>query len=129
MMKSDRFKAAAENKDFEAASGLFAEDVTFRSPFVHTPYEGIDTLRFILGNVAEVLENFNYIGQTETDDQAVLMFEANVGDRDVQGVDIFRFDAEGRITEMTVMIRPMSGLQAVAEQMGKRLEALGVSPG
>ena len=96
---------------------------------MHTPYEGIDTLRFILGNVAEVLENFNYIGQTETDDQAVLMFEANVGDRDVQGVDIFRFDAEGRITEMTVMIRPMSGLQAVAEQMGKRLEALGVSPG
>ncbi len=57
------------------------------------------------------------------------MFEANVGDRELQGVDILRFNDEGRISEMTVMVRPMSGLQAVAEQMGKRLEALGVSPG
>lgn len=128
-MKSDRFKAAAENKDFEAASELFAEDVTFRSPFVHTPYQGLDAIKFILGNVAEVFENFKYIGQTETGDEAVLMFEANVGDRELQGVDIFRFDSEGKIFEMTVMVRPMTGLLAVSEQMGKRLEALGVSPG
>jgi SnoaL-like domain len=128
-MKSDGFKAAAETKDFDAAADLFAEDVTFRSPFVHTLYEGLDAIKFILGNVVEVFENFRYIGQTETDDQAVLMFEANVGDRDLQGVDIFKFNAEGKISEMTVMVRPMSGLQALSEQMGKRLEAMGVAPG
>lgn len=128
-MKSDAFKAAAEKKDFEAASELFAEDVTFRSPFVHTPYEGLDAIKFILGNVVEVFENFGYIGHTETDDLAVLMFKANVGDRELQGVDILTYNSEGKIAEMTVMVRPMTGLQAVADQMGKRLEALGISPG
>jgi hypothetical protein len=127
-MKSDAFRAAAEAKDFEAAEGLFREDVVFRSPFVFRPYEGLDALRFILTNVAEIFENFRYIGQTETDDFAVLMFEASVGDRQLQGVDIFRFDENGLIGEMTVMVRPMSGLQAVSDQMKLRLEALGVEP-
>jgi hypothetical protein len=127
-MKSDAFRAAAEAKDFEAAEGLFSEGVVFRSPFVFRPYEGLDALRFILTNVAEIFENFRYVGQTETGDFAVLMFEANVGDKELQGVDIFRFDEEGLISEMTVMVRPMSGLQAVSDEMGKRLEALGVEP-
>lgn len=127
-MKSDAFRAAAEAKDFATAEGLFAEDVVFRSPFVFTPYPGIDALRFILTNVAKVFEDFRYVGQTETGDFAVLMFEARVGEKELQGVDIFRFDADGLISEMTVMIRPMSGLQAVAAEMGKRLDALGVEP-
>ena len=127
-MKSDAFRAAAEAKDFEAAEGLFSEQIVFRSPFVFRPYEGLDALRFILTNVAEIFENFTYVGQTETDDFAVLMFEADVGDRQLQGVDIFRFDQDGLIAEMTVMVRPMSGLQAVSDEMKKRLEGLGVEP-
>ncbi len=127
-MKSDAFRAAAEAKDFEAAEGLFVEDVLFRSPFVFRPYEGLDALRFILTNVAEIFENFTYVGQTETDDFAVLMFEANVGEKQLQGVDIFRFGPDGLINEMTVMVRPMSGLQAVSDEMKKRLEGLGVEP-
>jgi hypothetical protein len=127
-MKSDAFRAAAEAKDFESAEGLFREDVVFRSPFVFRPYDGLDALRFILTNVAEVFEDFRYVDQTETGDFAVLMFEARVGDKELQGVDIFNFDAEGLISEMTVMVRPMSGLQAISDQMKKRLEALGVEP-
>jgi hypothetical protein len=127
-MKSDAFRAAAEAKDFEAAEGLFREDVVFRSPFVYRPYPGLDALRFILTNVAEIFEDFVYVEHVETGDTAVLMFGAKVGDRELQGVDILKFDEEGLISEMTVMVRPMSGLQAVAGEMGKRLEALGVEP-
>jgi len=53
----------------------------------------------------------------------VLMFEARVGERDVQGVDILRYDGEGKIREMVVMIRPMSGVNALAEAMQRQLEA------
>lgn len=127
-MKSDAFRAAAEAKDFEAARDLFAEDVTFRSPFVFTPYEGIDALAFILANVIEIFEDFVYVEHVEAANTAVLMFEARVGDRQLQGVDILKFDEAGLIVEMTVMVRPMSGLQAVAAEMGKRLEALGIEP-
>ncbi len=122
-MKSDGFRAAAESKDFESGLDLFTEDVVFRSPFVHKPYEGVEALGFLLSHVVEVLENFRYIAHVETDDVAVLMFEANVGDRDVQGVDILRFNQEDKICEMTVMIRPASGLEAVGREMGRRIEA------
>ena len=35
-------------------------------------------------------------------------------------------DAHGRIAELIVMIRPASGLMAVAERMGPALESAGV---
>ena len=125
-MKSDGFKAAAEAKDFEAGRHLFTDDVTFRSPFVHTPYQGIDALGFLLGTVVQVFENFRYLSQVETGDTAVLMFEATVNEKQLQGVDILQFDDEGKITEMAVMVRPMTGLTALGEEMGRRIEASGV---
>jgi hypothetical protein len=125
-MKSDAFRAAAEAKDFSAAESLFSPDVVFNSPFAFKPYQGLDALKVLLGNVAEVLEDFRYIAHTETGDTAVLVFEAATGDRLLQGVDVLRFGEEGRIVEMSVMIRPMSGLQAVGEQMSRRMEAAGI---
>jgi len=123
-MRSDAFRAAAEAKDFSAAPELFAEDVVFRSPVVFKPYEGRDALLVLLGAVVRVFEDFRYVEQVETGDTAVLMFEAKVGDRDVQGVDILRFGAEGRVREMLVMVRPMSGMQALAEAMQAQLDAV-----
>lgn len=122
-MKSDGFRAAAEAKDFESGRDLFTEDVVFRSPFVHTPYEGIDALGFLLGHVVQVFENFKYIAHVETDNVAVLQFEATVGDKQLQGVDILKFNEEDKISEMTVMVRPASGLEALGKEMGRRIEA------
>jgi hypothetical protein len=122
-MKSDGFRAAAEGKDFSAIEELFAEDVTFRSPAVFKPYEGRDAIAMILGTVAQVFEDFRYTDQVETGDSAVLVFEARVGDRELNGVDILHFDAGGKIVDLMVMVRPMSGLQALAEAMQARLAA------
>lgn len=124
-MKSDAFRAAAEAKDFAAGEILFAEDVTFRSPVVFKAYEGRETIKVILGAVVTVFEDFRYLEHVENGDTAVLMFEANVGDRSLQGVDILKFDADGKIAELTVMVRPMSGMHALAERMGALLEAAG----
>jgi hypothetical protein len=122
-MKSDGFKRAAESKDFSKGEELFAPDVVFHSPAVYEPYEGLDALGVLLSNVAEVFEDFRYVDQVETGDTAVLVFEARVGDKELNGVDILRFGADGRIAEMTVMVRPFSGLQALLEEMGRRLAA------
>ena len=51
------------------------------------------------------------------------MFEARVGDRELQGVDILKFDDDGRIAELTVMVRPMSGMHALAEAMQRSSRA------
>jgi len=121
-MRSDAFRAAAEAKDFGAADDLFTDDVTFRSPVVYKPYEGRDAIKVLLGAVVRVFEDFRYLEHVETGDVAVLMFEARVGDKTVQGVDILKFGTDDRIAEMTVMVRPMSGVHALAEAMQRMLE-------
>jgi len=75
-MRSDRFRAAAEAKDFSAIEELFSEDVSFRSPVVFSPYEGRDAVAMLLGAVVQVFEDFRYTDQVETGDTAVLVFEA-----------------------------------------------------
>ena len=120
-MRSDAFRTAAEAKDFSAVEELFSPDVVFRSPAVFKPYEGLDALKVLLGTVAQVFEDFSYTDQVETGDAAVLVFEARVGDRRLAGVDVLHFGADGLITEMMVMVRPLSGLQALAEAMAGRL--------
>ena len=77
----------------------------------------------ILGAVSEVFEDFRYLEQVEEGDVAVLVFAARVGDRQLQGVDILKFDADGRIVELSVMVRPMSGVNAVRDAMRRKLEA------
>jgi hypothetical protein len=126
-MKSDAFRAAAESKQIDAAEGLFSPDVVFRSPVFFKPYQGIDVLRFILSNVIEIFDEFRYVSQVETGDVAVLMFEAKVGELQVQGVDILRFGEGGLIDEMTVMVRPMNGLQALGTEMKRRFDELGAT--
>jgi ketosteroid isomerase-like protein len=124
-MKSDRFRQAAESKDFSAIDELFAEDVSFRSPVVYKPYEGREAVATLLGAVAQVFEDFRYTDQVETGDAAVLAFTARIGDRELDGIDHLRFDSEGRVREMLVYVRPMSGVNALAEAMAKKLEELG----
>ena len=105
-MKSDAFRRAAEAKDFSAGAELFSPDVVFRSPAVFKPYDGLEALGLLLGNVVEVFEDFRYVDQVETGDTAVLVFEARVGDRELNGVDVLRFGEDGLIAEMMVMVRP-----------------------
>jgi hypothetical protein len=123
-MKSDPFRVAVESKRLEAIEEVFAEDASFRSPVVFKPYEGRDQVAVVLGAALRVFEDFSYLEQVETGDTAVLMFEARVGDKQLQGVDILRFGDDGRVAELIVMVRPMSGMHALAERMREMLEAV-----
>lgn len=126
-MQSDRFRAAAEGKDFSAVDELFAADVSFRSPVVFKPYDGREAVATLLGAVIQVFEDFRYTDQVETGDVATLAFSARVGDRELEGIDLLRFDGDGRVREMAVYVRPMSGVNALAEAMGRKLEELGAA--
>ena len=126
-MKSDAFRAAAEAKDFSAIDELFAEDVSFKSPVVFKAYEGRDAVAMLLTAVVQVFEDFRYTDHTETGDTATLAFSARVGDRELDGIDLLRFDADGKVREMAVYVRPMSGFHALAEGMKQKLEALGAA--
>ena len=122
MMQSDRFRTAAEAKDFSALDEILAEDVSFKSPVVFKQYEGRDAVAMLLAAVSQVFEDFRYTDQVETGDAAALAFSARVGDRELDGIDFLHFDSDGRIRQMEVFVRPMSGVNALAEAMAKKHE-------
>jgi hypothetical protein len=126
-MPGSAFRAAVERRDIDAAVALLADDAVFRSPAVFTAYEGREKVEAILRTVFTVFEDFRYTDELTSEDGVhALIFEARVGDRQVQGLDLIRPDADGNIGEFTVMLRPASGLMAVAEKMGALLADAGV---
>ena len=115
------FGIAIEAGDEDGAVATLADDVEFRSPAVYKPYHGKEQVEGILRLVATVFENFRYTNEWRDGRTTILFFEANVGDRDLQGIDILEENEAGEIERFTVMIRPLSGLQALAGTMAARL--------
>ena len=111
------------NADLHALPELLAPDVVFRSPMAHTPYPGAAVVAMILTTVFGVFEDFKYHRELATADglNVVLEFSANVNGKELKGIDMIRFNEEGKIVDFEVMVRPLSGLQALGEQMGQRL--------
>lgn len=107
-----------------ALDALVDDDVVFRSPAVHTPQRGKAITIKYLGAAATVLGNpsFRYVGEWRAERSAVLEFECEIaGGVRVNGVDIIGWNEAGRITNFTVMIRPMQALNAVVPLMAAAL--------
>ncbi|MGI5452170.1 nuclear transport factor 2 family protein [Streptomyces sp. CA-249302] len=120
------FREAVEAGDMDAVEGLLAEDVVFSSPVVFKPYPGRAITAAILRAVSQVFEDFRYDRELAGDDgrDHALVFTARVGDRTLTGCDFIHLDEEGLIDEFMVMVRPLSGAQALAEAMGARFEEI-----
>jgi limonene-1,2-epoxide hydrolase len=119
------FRRAIETRDLDAAVALLREDVVFRSPVVFSPYHGREALRVILQAVMAVFEDFHYVREIGADDARdhALVFEARVGDKQIEGCDFIQLDEDGAIRSFTVMVRPMSGAVALAEAMKAQLSS------
>jgi len=120
------FRRAIEARDLDAAVALMSEDVVFRSPAVFKPYQGPEAVRRLLEAVMAVFEDFRYVREIGADDARdhALVFETRVGDKQIEGCDFIQLDDDGRIAEFTVMVRPMSGMLALAEAMKVQLAAI-----
>ena len=115
----EQLRRALETKDTVAVEALLAEDVVFRSPALFKPYAGRAATMVFLRAAMETFEDFRYV-RTFTEDDGrghVLMFTATVGGRALEGADFVSLDEAGLVSEFRVMIRPMTGLVALAEAM------------
>jgi len=112
--------------DLRGLPALLHPQAIFRSPMAFKPYAGAPVVALILNTVFKVFEDFTYHRQLVGADglNLVLEFSAKVGARELKGIDMIRFDEDGKIVDFEVMIRPMSGLQALGEEMGRRLAPL-----
>jgi hypothetical protein len=121
------FRAAVEARDPDAMAAALAPDVVFHSPAVFHPYMGRDTVGGLLRLVAETFEDFRYTDELDGGGGVEgLIFRAAVGGRELEGLDLLRLDDDGLIADLTVMIRPLSGLLALAQALGPKVEAAGL---
>jgi len=111
------------SKDLSNLASIVHPDAVFRSPMANSPYASAQALILALSTVIQVFEEFAYHRELASDDglNVVLEFSARVGDRNLKGIDLIRFDEQGKIVEFEVMVRPLSGLQALGAEMGARL--------
>jgi hypothetical protein len=125
---SDGFRVAVEARDHPAMVDSLANGVVFNSPVTFRPFEGRDAVGQVLGAVMETFEEFRYTDALDGATAHALVFRARVGDKEVEGIDLLRFDDDGKICEFTVLVRPMSATIALAQAMGPKVAHLKGAP-
>jgi hypothetical protein len=121
----ERWHAMIARRDLSDLAAIVHPDAVFRSPMAFKPYQSSEAVMLVLRTVMTIFEDFTYHRQAVSADgrSVVLEFSARVGERSLKGVDLIAFDDQGLIADFEVMIRPMSGLQALGAEMGARLAA------
>jgi hypothetical protein len=121
------------NMNEDTLDELLADNVVFHSPVVHTPQEGKALAKLYLMAAFNVLPgqsgssangNFGYVREVVGENDVVLEFVTKLDDITVNGVDMIRFDEEGKIVDFKVMIRPLKAIQKIHAQMAKMLDTL-----
>jgi SnoaL-like domain len=127
-MQPHPLRTAVEARDIDRMIDALAPDVVFHSPLISERFEG----REQVGNLFRVLADaFLFNGETRYTDEiaerdtVMLVFTARVDGQPVQGVDLLRNGADGRIREMTVFLRPLPGTATVAATLAPRMAGRG----
>lgn len=120
-----RWHDMVARKDMSALGDIVDGDATFRSPMAFKPYHSAQAVTLVISTVMTVFEDFAYHRELVSEDglSIVLEFSARVGDKNLKGIDLIRFDSDGKIVDFEVMVRPFNGLQALGAEMGARLAA------
>lgn len=123
--------------DEKRLEAMLADDVVFHSPVVHTPQEGKDLTKLYLMAAFNVMpgdskssadrkaeSKFRYVREVVGESDAVLEFTTEVDGIIINGVDMIRWNAQGKIVDFKVLIRPLKAIQKIHAQMAKMLEAM-----
>ena len=113
--------------DPQALRNMLAKDAVFHSPVVHSPQAGRDKVFAYLHAASHVLggDDFRYEREIIDGDQAMLEFATTLDGIHINGVDIIRWNEDGKIIDFKVMVRPLKAINKVWEKMGEMLAAQG----
>jgi len=123
----DRWHRLVATRDVRELDALLADDVVFHSPVVHTPQRGKAVTIQYLSAAFHVFFNdtFHYVREIVGPRDAVLEFEVRIDEVHVNGVDMIRWDDDGRIVDFKVMVRPLKAITLIHERMAAMLRSRG----
>ena len=113
------------SRDPKALRALLDDTVVFHSPVVHSPQVGKTLTAQYLGAAFHVFfnESFRYVREVAGAHDAVLEFEVEIDGIAVNGVDMIRWNDDGRIVDFKVMIRPLKAINLIHQKMAAMLQA------
>jgi hypothetical protein len=115
------FQAAWRTRDLDAWADALADDVVLHSPVMTTPFKGREAGTELYGILFEAFGEFEITDAFAAGDRHAFYWRADLGGRWIQGTDLIRSDAQGKIAEVTVMIRPLVDIAAFAAAVGPAL--------
>jgi hypothetical protein len=117
------YRQAYEAQDLDRLLSLLADDVIFHSPIITEPgFEGRDSAAAILAISLDLFKGIQYTHDLGDERSHLLVGDARVLGKPVKTTTLLEFDAEGKIREIWVMVRPLTGLVAVALAVGEAAE-------
>ena len=111
-----------EAKDPTILAPLVSDQAILRSPAYWRPKQGKDAVLAVFGGVMSILEDFQYQSQWVDGSEIILLFEGRLEGKTIRGIDRVVLDDEGRLIELEVFVRPISGLTLLAEHMARYFE-------
>lgn len=114
-----------KSQDATGLNDLLADDAVFHSPVVHKPQVGKAITQKYLVAAFQVFFNdsFRYVREVKGEYDAVLEFMVEIDGISVNGVDMIKWNDEGRIVEFKVMLRPLKAVNLIHQKMGEMLQA------
>ncbi len=124
MKPVEKWHEIVRTRDVGLLDALLADDVVFYSPVVHTPQVGKAVTAMCLAAALHVFgnESFRYVREVVGESDAVLEFETEIDGVTVNGVDMIKWNVDGRITEFKVMVRPLKAINLIHEKMAAMLK-------
>lgn len=111
----DAFREAGAHRDVNRVAKLLADDVRLFASLTPKPFEGKAAVLGIFAMLLEVFEELQYVAEYDNSAGKVLLTTGRVGERDVDGVQVLTFGADGLVHEFRDFIRPFSGALALRE--------------
>jgi hypothetical protein len=129
---AERFRDAVGRRDVAAMIDTMAPEIELHSPTVLRPVTGRERVRVMFHILMDLFEDFEYVrwfdGELMTADPEIvstqaLMFRCRIDEEQIEGIDVLDIDRSDQIGRFTVLIRPMSGLRALADSIAERMRA------
>ena len=114
------FAAAIGARDHDALVETLADDVVLHSAITAAPFEGKELVGEIYTSVIESFEHVEVVDDLASQGTYAFFWRGRIDGRFVEGADRLRLDAEGKVREITVLARPLSGLSTFLTAIGAR---------
>jgi hypothetical protein len=125
-MEPHPYGQAFAARDLDRLGSLLADDVVFHTPDIaHPPFQGHDSVATVLAMVADAITEVEYTHEVGDESTHILVSDGRLLGKPIKVATVLGFDADGRIGEIWVMVRPLTGVVGIIEAIGPQPPSAG----